>query len=272
MKYGKLFTMLNKTNDMIEKLGTLKLSTDEAKIYLELLREPSTHLQISYTTGINRTKVYRLVEQLEKRSLISRRTDDRGTFLVASDPSALEVSLITQEEELNRQREALKYVVPALTQMQGRDYRAFMVRTYEGQAGLKQMCWHELKTRGELLSLGNGTIEQLVDDDRWADKHRDRQITAGYKTRELVNWEYTPDVLPELTTEKIFNAHIYDYRLLSPDILPFDNQTSIYNDTVAIYHWKHDQSVGVEIISSTYADMMRQIFEYYWHLAEAPKK
>jgi DNA-binding MarR family transcriptional regulator len=259
--------MLNKVNDIVAKLAIMKLSNDEARIYLELLREPSTHLQISHTTGINRTKVYRLVEQLEKRSLIARRTDDRGMFLVASDPSALEVALITQEEELKRRRQALAYLVPALTQMQGKDSRAFVVRTYEGQAGLKQMCWHELKTEGELLSLGNGTIEQLVSDDRWADKQRDRQILAGYKTRELVNWEYSPDVLPDLTARKIAEANIYNYRLLSPDIITFDSQTSIYNDTVAIYQWKHDQLVGVEIISPTYARMMRQMFEYFWLIA-----
>jgi DNA-binding MarR family transcriptional regulator len=259
--------MLNNQNDIMAMLRTLKLNSDEAKMYVELLHGPSTHLQLSRATGINRTKMYRLAEQLEKRSLISRRTDDRGTFLVASEPSALEVKLITQEEELRLQRNTLKALVPLLAQVPGSDSRAFVVRTYEGQAGLKQMCWHELETEGELLALGNGTVEQLVGDDAWADKQRDRQIAKGYRSRELVNWEYTPEVLPDLTSQKISDADIYSHRVLSPDIIKFDNQTTIFNDTVAIYHWKYEQKVGVEIISPTYAQMMRQIFEYYWELA-----
>lgn len=259
--------MSNNQNDIVAMLRALRLSSDEAKMYMELLRGPSTHLQLSRATGINRTKVYRLAEQLERRSLIARRTDDRGSFLVASDPSALEVKLISQEEELKRQREALKKLVPLLTQMHDKDPRAFVVRTYEGQAGLKQMCWHELETEGELLALGNGTVEQLVGDDSWADKQRDRQIARGYKARELINWEYTPETLPDLTSQKISKAEIYSHRVLSPNIITFDNQTTIYNDTVAIYHWKYEQKVGIEIISPTYAQMMRQIFEYYWVLA-----
>jgi DNA-binding MarR family transcriptional regulator len=255
---------MNKTSDIVTELSKLQLSIDEAKIYIELLREPNTHLQLSHVTGINRTKVYRLIEHLEKRSLIYRRTDDRGTFLVASEPSALEVSLIAREQELIKQRQTLQHLVPVLSQLQGKDSRAFVVRTYEGEAGLKQMCWHELKTQGEVLALGNGTIEQLVNDDSWAEKHRDRQIVAGYKIRELINWNYSPDELPDQTSQKLIDADFYKCRILPSTIITFDNQTVIYNDTVAIYHWKYGQKVGVEIISATYAQMMRQIFESYW--------
>lgn len=260
--------MLNKTNDIVAELSKLQLSTDEAKIYIELLREPNTHLQLSHVTGVNRTKVYRLVEQLEKRSLIYRRTDDRGTFLVASEPSALEVNLIAKEQELIKQRQALRHLVPMLSQLQGKDSRAFVVQTYEGDAGLRQMCWHELKTQGEVLALGNGTIEQLTSDDAWAEKHRDRQLTAGYKSRELINWNYSPEELPDQTNQKLIAADFYRCRILSPSVITFDSQTVIYNDTVAMYHWKYGQKVGVEIISATYAQMMRQVFESYWELGE----
>lgn len=81
---------MNKKDPTIERLCMLGLNVEEAKIYLELLRKPSTHAQVSHATGINRTNVYRLVSELEKRSIITRRTDDRGKFLVATDPSTLE--------------------------------------------------------------------------------------------------------------------------------------------------------------------------------------
>ena len=259
--------MLNSKDNLLAQLNKLALSPDEAKVYLELLREPSTHLRLSHDTGINRTKVYRLIEQLEKRSLVTRRSDDRGVFLVAADPSTLEVTIVTQEEALKQQRSVLQQLVPALSLLQKQDMSNFVLRTYEGQAGLKQMCWHELKTQGELVALGNGTIEQTVTDDRWAAKHRERQVAAGYKTRDLINFGYTTNDLPELAAEKLMASKLYVYRILSPEVLCFDNQTVVYNNTVAIYHWKRDQKVGIEIISSTYAQMMRQIFEHYWNIA-----
>jgi sugar-specific transcriptional regulator TrmB len=257
-------------NDILKQLQRLSLTHDESLVYLELLEGPSTHLRLSRATNVNRTKVYRVIEMLEKRSLVSRRTDDRGVFLTAADPSALEVLLVTQEERMKQQRATLQSLVPTLSLLHNNDSRSFFVRTYEGNEGLKQMCWHELKAKGELVALGNGTIEQCTSDDRWAMKHRERQIAAGYATRDLINSDYTTNELPELASDTLIASKLYKSRLLSPDILKFDNQTVIYNDTVAIYHWKHDQKIGMEIVSPTYADMMRQMFYYYWELGEDP--
>src|SRR6266403_1296888 len=139
--------MLNNKSNLLAKLNKLNLSIPESKIYLELLKEPSTHLRLSHATGINRTKVYRIASELEKRSLIARRTDDRGTFLVATDPATLEVELISQEEQLKQKRAVLNQLLPALNTFRTKEHSGFVIRTYEGQAGLKQMCWHELKTK-----------------------------------------------------------------------------------------------------------------------------
>src|SRR5438034_4026135 len=109
-----MFTMLNKQDMIFAKFRKLGLNTEEAKIYIELLKAPNTHLQLSRSTSINRTKVYRLVDDLEKRSLITRRTDDRGTFLVASDPKTLEVELVTEEGKLKTKRLILDQLLPTL--------------------------------------------------------------------------------------------------------------------------------------------------------------
>lgn len=257
---------MNIPDNILDRLRLLNLTTEEAKLYIALLKEPSTHLGLSKITGINRTKVYRLVQQLEKRSLVARHADDRGTFLTAADPSTLEVELVTKEETLKKQRAALTGLLPELATLKTRNRsNAFIIRTYGGESGLKQMCWHELKTKGDLVALGNGTIEEIVADRQWAERHRERQIEAGYVTREIVT--YPPETLPTLTNTKLANSKLYDYRILSPDVLQFDSQTVVYNDTVAIYPWKHGQKAGIEIISKTYAEMFRQFFWHYWAIA-----
>jgi DNA-binding MarR family transcriptional regulator len=259
---------MNNNMDIMAQFEDLDFTVDETKIYLELLRAPSSHLHLSRATGINRTKVYRIIESLEQRSIVSRRTDDRGTFLTAADPTALEVAIATNQQKLIKQQHVINRLIPTLSAMQSKDRSAFALRHYEGVAGLKQMCWHELKAEGELLSLGNGTIEQLIDDDRWAANHRIRQIECKYTTRELINYDYTTDELPELASATLLASELYGMRKLPYDLINFDNQTIIYNDTVSIYHWKHDQKVGLEIISPTYAQMMRQVFEQYWLIAK----
>lgn len=262
-----MFSMSDNKDKILEQLQQLQLTQEEGKLYLELLRGPNTHLRLSTITGINRTKVYRLVENLEKRSLISRRVDDRGTFLIAADPATLEVSIVTTEEQVKQQREIFTQVLPLLESMKSQDNRSFVVRTYEKIEGLKQMCWHELKARGELLSMGGQTIEELIENHRWAEKHRNATVESGYQVREILNHDID---LPTFTNNAQYIQR-YHSRQLHSNHVYFNEQVIIYNDTVAIYHWREEQKVGVEIVSPSYANMMRNIFEHYWQLAGEKK-
>jgi DNA-binding MarR family transcriptional regulator len=256
--------MTDNLDNLLEKLQALELSPDEAKVYLELLCEPGTHLRLSHITGINRTKIYRLIENLEKKSLVSRRTDDRGTFLIASDPATLEIAIVNQETKLKQQRVALSQLVPQLNILIKNDTKAFVVRTYEGEEGLKHMCWHQLKTKGELLFLGGQTIEDLISNRRWAEKYRALFAEAGYPIRGIINH----DIDPPTFTENQDYMKLYSYRKILSKLINFNEQITIYNNTVAVYHWRENQKVGIEIISKTYITMMRQMFEHFWAIAE----
>jgi DNA-binding MarR family transcriptional regulator len=260
--------MLNNKNTTLQYLQALNLSGDEAKLYLELLKKPASHLELSRKTGINRTKVYRLADQLEKRSLITTKTDDGGTFLVAADPSTLEVTLVTEEERLKQQRAIFKQLLPGLQELQNskNSSDSFSVNSYEGVEGFKQMLWHELKATGEVVVFGSGTLEALVPSKRWAEKHRAMSVEAGYTLRELLN----PGKKIEEFTHNSDFMNQYNKRYISADILNMEHQIAIYNDTVAMYAWRGDQKVGTEVVNVANATMMRQMFEHYWKIASIP--
>lgn len=247
----------------LEEVG---LTKDESTVYLELLKAPATYLQLSLATGINRTTLYRIASDLQHKSLVAKRTNDKGTFICATEPSTLEVDVVNEEEKILQKRKVLGDLLPHLNTIHNGDPSMFIVHTYYDQEGLKQMAWHELKTEGEVLSLGNGTIEDMMGDSRWAYRHRQRQVESGYHVREIVNKGYG-DELPALASDQLLSSGLYQFRILPKEMTEFDSQTIVYNDTVAIYHWKHNQRVGVEIVSPTYAAMMRQIFEAYWKIA-----
>jgi sugar-specific transcriptional regulator TrmB len=249
---------------LIDNLEDLNIGEEEAKLYIELLAKPNTHLQLARATGINRTKVYRLAEQLEKRGLISRRTDDRGMFLVANDPNALEIELTTQEAKLKHQREVLKEAIPGLRAVYKDAKSPFVINTYEGTDGLRQMQWHELQTKGELLTFGNTTIEDMVTDHYWAEKMRERTVERGYRTREIYN---ESDKSPDFTTNPEYLA-LYEARRVSEEELPVSTPLVIYNDTVVIYQFTDEKRVGVEITNEAFARTMKSIFELYWKSAQ----
>lgn len=260
--------MLNNKNTIVKYLRHLDLTSEEAEVYVQLLDTgPDSHLALSRKTGINRTKVYRIAEDLEKRGLVTLQTDDRGTMLAPTDPTNLEVGLVTEEEKLKNQRAAYKMILPVLQDLRADDLpnpTDFVVNTYEGTEGFKQMLWNELKTKHEALIFGSGTIESLVDSKRWAEKHRERTLEANYKLREILNPDGKPD---DFTKNKEFIKKVYNKRYVSPALLPLTHQTVIYNNTVATYCWQDGQKVGYEVINKQHADMWRGIFEQFWKSA-----
>jgi sugar-specific transcriptional regulator TrmB len=249
------------TLDVLQRSG---LSSEAAEVYLFLCKEIATHLRVSRYTGINRTKVYRIVQDLEQLGLITRQTDDRGTFLKASDAGVLELELTAKEHQIQEARADLRQILPELQLLSQPTNGLMTIRTYEGVEGLKQMCWHELKAREVTYTLGSGSIEDLIPNHYWAEKHRALSVEAGYRVLEIIN---TSDKHNVTFTSNQDYMQQYQCRLLNDDILYLARQTVIYNDTVAIYHWREEQKVGVEIINKEYASMMKTIFEAYWNLS-----
>lgn len=257
--------MANIRQGIMQALNQAGLSQQAAEVYIFLCRESATHLHVSRKTGINRTTVYRLVQDLEEMGLVTRQTDDRGTLLKACDPGVLALDLSAKETKLKDARENLKRILPELQQLSQPDDGLMTIRTYEGVEGLKQMCWHELKAQDVTLTLGSGSIEDIIPNHYWAEKHRALSVEAGYKVLEIVN---TSDAVNVTFTENEDFMKQYECRLLDDSILYMARQTVIYNDTVAIYHWRENQKVGIEIINHEYAEMMRSIFWNYWKMSQ----
>jgi len=252
--------MLNKKN-IQKQLTALGLTNDESKIYLELLKKPNTHLQLSRITGVERAKIYRLANDLERRSLISKRTDDRGSFLVACDPKTLEVDLITQEERLKEKRNLLTELLPILSTLPARDTSDFVVNTYEGEEGIKQQLWHELGRKSEMVIFGGGVLEELIGDKKWVEKHRENTAKSKYALRELLNF------VPEFITKHTDYFAIYSFRQIPETLLKLDNPFAVYDNTISFYHRHKGQQVGVEIVNASFAYLMKQMFEHYWQQA-----
>lgn len=260
--------MLNNRNTNLLRLYRLGLDTDQAKVYLALLEKPMSHLEIARKTSVNRTKVYRIADDLIKRGLIAENQDETGRQLIANDPANLEISIKTDEEEVERKKQTLQSALPGLQTLFASGSLPgesdFEVNTYEGSDGFKQMLWNELKTKDEIVIFGSGTIADLVGSRRWAEKHREKTIESGYKIREVLN----PNGKPNVFTENENFMQQYNRRYVPVNILPLTHQLCVYNNTVAIYSWVNDQKVGVEIVNKQFAEMQRSIFEEYWRRAK----
>jgi predicted transcriptional regulator len=253
--------MLRKLTDIKQGLRGLGLNDDEIEVYLALLHSSASPLILSQKTGIKRTKVYSLLATLEKRSLIVRMANEDGSLFGVTDPVNLGIQIDELEAKLKDRQKTFHQIIPMLNAMRGVDQvSSFAVRIYEGEEGFKQMLWHELKAKGELLSLGGGDIEELIDSKAWVKQYRERVVEAGYNIREIINSEID---LPTPIDSSEYLQH-YHCRGISVSVAPLEDQTTIYNDTVAIYNWRQRKKIGTEIVSKTFTNTMRAVFDSFW--------
>jgi len=122
----------------------------------------------------------------------------------------------------------------------------------------------ELKTQGDCLCIGFGTLEDMVVDHQWAEKHRQLSVEAGYRVREIAN----PGTMEEAFTENDSFLETYQCRTIPRETLPINHLITTYNTTVAIYHTHNGLRIGLEIVSALYTETVRSIFETYWAVAE----
>jgi sugar-specific transcriptional regulator TrmB len=264
--------MLNDTNNIIKKLNIIGLSKDEARIYIALLENVSTYLELARNTGISRSTVYRNIESLRLKGLVHVSVDESyGKNIAPADPSVLENLLVDKEINLAQQRAAISDTLPVLRQIgkQKIDF-GYKVLTFEGVAGLKQMLWNELKANGEICIFASEVLDKLAGT-RWAEKYRAQEVEKKIMHRALEN----PDALHVLDRTKINYAPFYKVRYVDKKILDIRQELSIHDDVVSIYNWNTDRDeikIGIEVHSLQYAAFMKAIFETYWKLAKPSKK
>lgn len=257
--------MLKKITDVKDGLRNLGLSDDEIEVYLALLHASASPLELAQRTNIKRTKVYSLLKALEKRSLIIKISKEEGSMYGITDPTNLGIQVSEFEALLKERQETVRQIVPMLSALQGISQgNDFIVRTYEGEEGFKQMLWQELKTKGEQLSFGGGDVEEFISSRVWVNRYRERVVESGYRIREIINSEI--DLPTPIQNETYLER--YSCRGVSARIVPLENQIVIYNDTVAIYSWRQDKKVGTQIVSQSFANTMRAVFDSFWKLTE----
>ena len=246
------------------RLQQLGLSNDEASIFMSLVDAPKTLLEVSRATGIHRSTVYRIVDELMQRSIVHEVTTNDGKMIAAANPEALELLVVDQEKIAATRRSTFQQLLPLLKDMQGRD-DAFAVRTYKGVAGAKQMLWNELRTKTGILIFTCAPMEVRFGS-RWPEKYRAEIIRRGIVQRGIEN----PGIYTSPLSQLPRHDQHYIRRLIPRDVLSIDHELTIHDDTISLYNSWHDHTqLGTEIKNPFLANFMRQIFEHYWALGSS---
>jgi sugar-specific transcriptional regulator TrmB len=243
----------------LEKLG---VDPEATTLYVALTKQGhSSALQLAKGTGISRTQVYRLLDDLQKANLVSSEQLSYGTWYRALPLENIEGLLVNREAETAAIRRNLGAMAQALQALAGSSGPKATVQHYYGQAGLKQVNWNLAKADKEYRVFEVAHLNHHLDQ-AFARRCREQYVARGLRTYDLTN--ATKIALKDVEP---VNLALSEYRHIDPEALAINFEMYIYNDVVTLVDYKQDGGMAIEIHHPTLKLMMQQLFDAMWQTA-----
>jgi hypothetical protein len=259
--------MLTDTASVRAYFAKLGLQQEIADLYLALYSYgPQTISELSRNSGVERTRIYRLIDTLMESNLIEVESHYKRGVIKAAPISNLHILISQKEQELQSLQDELGLIEQVLNR-NSLSSPATRVQFYHGLEGTKQMFWNETKAKTPIQSILHENMQVKTNSsffERWVAACNRRGLTF----RGIINDQF-------LTTQSQWYANHsnerlknWDARYVSDDIFHITHGTMIYDNVVAYYNWKDSEVFGVEIYNQEIADSQRQLFELLWSSAK----
>lgn len=245
------------------KLG---LASEIADIYLALYAYgPQTISELARNSGVERTRIYRLMDDLRSSSLVEVEIKYKRNVFHAAPITNLQTLIAKKEQEVRELQTELHDIHRKLS-VNHLHSAATRIQTYQGAEGLRQMYWNETRATTENLAILYETMQVrtgLSFFERWVRACNEKEIQfrgiiSDHFISTLQAWysEYSNERLADWTP-----------RYVPEGLFPINHSTVIYNDVTAYYNWKDGEVFGMEIRNQEIADAQRQLFEMLWQQA-----
>lgn len=260
--------MLTDTGAVRSYFAKLGLEPEIADIYLSLHAEgPQTISSLARSSGVERTKIYRLIDTLLESNLIEVESHYKRGIIKAAPISNLHILISQKEQELRSLQENLGLIEQVLAR-NSLSNPSTRVQFYSGKSGIKQMQWNQTHAKTELLSIMREHINDALGTTfltRFADAINNNDIhvklIASPQFIEQNQAWYKQEKIPEVI------KHL-DVRVMDPDVFAIIQNTDIWDDVTTYYDWKDGDIYGIEIYNQHIANTQRAFFEMLWEKAK----
>lgn len=242
-------------NTALQKIG---LDNKERQVYLALLKLGSgTVKSIAAEAKLKRPHVYNILEDLEKKNLISRSPDSQKAIYHAEHPRQL-------LRELNKSKQAISDILPDLASVFGQHKAKPRVRLLEGMRGMEKI-YEEIIVQSKIDIIGTvkgvqPLFPKIVEKATTMVAGKKHAFIRDLLTKDLEGLEYARRTLKD-------NHHI---RFMPPNI-NFTMDCSIYGNTVAMFSLR-EHLFALVIENKDIANSFRSLFELAWTAGEEYKK
>lgn len=251
--------------DLLKKIG---LTSGEIKTYLTLLKlGTSSTGPIAKESQVSRSKLYTILDRLEKKGLASHIEKNGVTYFQATEPSKIKDYIEKNESDLRDLKKQFESFLPQLENYQEQAGKVQNVVVYQGIKGLitaHEHLYTKLKKGEEYFYLGIPKHQPETHHLYWQRDHV-RRIKAGIKCKFLFNRDTPKSILENRNRYKNCDA-----RYLSTDIKT-PAYFLIYKDVVMI-SIPSENPLAVEIISQEIADAFKAYFDEFWKRSKPFRK
>lgn len=264
IEYSKMTTNNDTIN--IQSLVSIGLSKNEASAYLACLsRGEVTIMELVRLTGIRRTTLYGVTEDLEKKGLITFLMKHAHRIYCAEDPKKLKSFILKQKNEIEHKAQNLESFFPNLNMLYSAAGSKPVVSFYQGQEEVRNIFEDVLLsgTKEFLFICEIGVIENVLGEQYLKDYVK-RRVKAGLWTRGI----YAPTNLPNEGIYKSGKENLRTVRI-GPEGLKSLVYTGIYENKVYFVSSIHE-AYGVVIESKDLYESMKTWFEGLWSISKEP--
>lgn len=248
-------------NNAVIYLKDIGLSDFEIQIYLNLLKNgPSTVLEISRRTGINRITVHTNSQTLIKKGQVSVVKKGKRRFLLPENPERLESLIKFQEEEVKRRQTLFPDLIKILKQEASGNVlqSKFEVRTYEGKVAISNL-YDEILQSKEIRAFVNPEEINRIYPENF------KKFAAATNIRDTKVWDIVENNGIGNLQVKTNTSPNYKIKVLpegveigSMDYLIHDNKITIIEGDL--------EPVAVVISSKALYENSKAIFDCMWML------
>lgn len=249
---------------LIQEAG---LTSGEAKVYLALLKlGQTTSGPIIEESGIANSIIYRILDKLIEKGLVSYVVKEKTKHFQAADPKRILDYIEERKDKLDQSKERLAKILPSLIGM-AHGEEGTTIRVFEGFKGVVtafEQYYSRLKKGEGYCQLGGFPYQEEKWHLYWQKDHLKRG-KLGIWCKLLFNKDTARSILENRNSFKGCDARYMPTGIQTPAWV------MVYKD-VSIIFLQSKNPVAVEIISKEIADTFMAYFEDYWVKTEPYNK
>jgi sugar-specific transcriptional regulator TrmB len=223
--------------------------------------------KISELTKLNRTTIYKVLENLAVKGLVTQLEKRKKFFYQVEPPKNLERYVSSKMTIARREVDHLHTLLPSLEGLFANTPNKAIIRFFEGQEGVLQVYRDHVvdNDKYEMLAFSNtADLMQFLSKD-FRNEYIKNKVRIGITTRAI---------LPDTEKDVDYNKTIYNnfpkniwpkLKHIPNKVFPYRSDLTIYGkNKVSIINFSEPQFAGTIIEDQVIHDMMAMIFELSW--------